>query len=314
MDNKQLELALRQLNQEYALLLKSPEYRNGKRLLKYRSLFSHLSFRKFWKQLRISHLNRKASALFSDLPSMNVPVGFSAPFHLEHPDGDYSVTVYTCIVGRYDLPKAPLLHYPNYSFVLFTDLQVTDDCGWEVRPLPDLPDMTAREINRYLKLHPDEYFESDYAVYMDGNIRLLTGVGDYISCINESSGLAIFDHPYRDCLYREADVCLLLGKGHADRIRSQVSRYHLEGFPEHYGLKEATIIVSDLHNAAALKLLHCWWDEFLLSKSGRDQLSLPFVLWKSGLTIDTIGSLGANIRDDTHLQISYHNTESGGPK
>ena len=53
-------------------------------------------------------------------------------------------------------------------------------------------------------------------------------------------------------------------------------------------------------------LLEKWWNEFYMSESLRDQLSLPYVLWKNGYSIDQVGTLGNNVYDNTKLQITPH--------
>jgi hypothetical protein len=49
-----------------------------------------------------------------------------------------------------------------------------------------------------------------------------------------------------------------------------------------------------------------WWDEFERSNSGRDQLSLPYVLWKNNKCIEDIGELGNNILKDNRIDIRNH--------
>ena len=69
----------------------------------------------------------------------------------------------------------------------------------------------------------------------------------------------------------------------------------LEGMPEHFGMYEANIILSDLHNPESQKLLSAWWEEFLASESMRDQVALPYVIWKSGHRCEEVGFLGGSM-------------------
>ena len=82
--------------------------------------------------------------------------------------------------------------------------------------------------------------------------------------------------------------------------------YNKEGFPKDYGMYECTIIASDLQNTTSAEVFDQWWKAFLQSKSYRDQLSLPYVMWKSGMDYNDIGCLGENIFDDCRITVYNH--------
>ncbi len=217
------------------------------------------------------------------------------------------ITVFMCVIGKYDLPKAPLILYSSCRYVLFTDQKDVKDIGWEIRDIPDwLKGKSPTYINRYIKFHPSEFFDTDYSIYVDGNVTIMGGTLQLLDATKCETGIAMFEHPERDCLYREAEVCAFLGKGNIKKIEEQIQRYRREQMPLNFGMKEATVILCDLHNQNSTKILSAWWDEFIFSESGRDQLALPYVIWKLGYTFEDFGSLGTNIREDNHFIINYH--------
>ncbi len=77
--------------------------------------------------------------------------------------------------------------------------------------------------------------------------------------------------------------------------------------PTNYGLLECNVIVSDLKSENSAKILDEWWKEFVNSNSMRDQISLPYVLWKLKYNIEDIGNLGNNVRNNPKIQIIKHN-------
>lgn len=83
-------------------------------------------------------------------------------------------------------------------------------------------------------------------------------------------------------------------------------RYYKEGFPQEYGLLECGIIVTDLHNDKAKTIYDEWWNEFMREQSGRDQLSIPYVLWKKGISPSEIGTLGNNLYFEPKFRIVPH--------
>ena len=300
------EKAIEELNYEYRCLQNSKEYLLGKKIEGLISYIKSFNIAGLWKKIAHNKMIKEADKRYSDRREITTE-------HLKYTAeliGETTpqiVTVYMCIVGKYDIPQIPLILMNDHKYVLFTDNKDIKCDGWETREIPqNLKRKSANYINRYIKLHPWEFFDTKYTVYADGNIRFLTGVTSYLSKSCVKTGIAMFSHPNRNCLYREADICLYLGKGNTEAIKRQITRYKEEEMPQNYGLKEATIIVCDLENPMCKLVMSKWWDEFNYSNSNRDQLSLPYVLWKNNFEISDIGDLGNNIRNDLKLQIGYH--------
>ena len=221
---------------------------------------------------------------------------------------DKKIVVYSCITEGYDDINEPVYHNSNVEYVLFTDRKITNS-NWIIKNIPDKVKKlnSGVLINRYMKMHPYEFFKDyDYAIYIDGNIRSLTDISGFVSKINSKSGLAMFKHYARTCIYDERKVCDIYKKGNKKKLKEQVNKYKNEGFPKHFGLLEATIVVSDLKSKKAQEILEKWYQEFISSESLRDQISLPYVLWKNNYSIDDIGYLGNNIRFCPKIDVTYH--------
>lgn len=85
-----------------------------------------------------------------------------------------------------------------------------------------------------------------------------------------------------------------------------MKEYLQQGFPKKFGMLEATIIVTDLKNPVAKKILDDWWKEFISTKSLRDQISLQYVVWKNNFRIDDIGVLGNNLYKNPKFRVNIH--------
>ena len=307
-NEKNYEKMLAQLITQNRALQNSAEFRWGKRLLLFKNLLLKGKFNQLYKRIHNTRRNQQFHKTCLDKqPSVKAPASFeNLPIQSSGP----STTIYTCIVGPYDMPKTPLLHYSNCKYILFTDQINVEAPGWEVRPLPAqvLAQANPTAKNRYLKFHPHEFFDTDYSIYIDGNVRPLTSWEGMLPPAGSKTGLAMFTHPYRDCIYTEAKACLALGKGNPEKLKAQIVRYQQEKFPAHYGLNEATLIVADLRNSKSKEILTAWWNEFLNSASNRDQIALPYVLWKMGLKPADIENLGEDIQQDSRLQVYIHDT------
>lgn len=227
----------------------------------------------------------------------------------EYPNDEIRIMVYTCITGGYDKPLSPVFNIPNTDYILLTDEINTKIEGWQIKAIPDeikqLGDGTL--INRYFKMHPSVVGKDyDYAIYIDGNIQVMSNIRNIINAVSSATGLAIHRHPARNCIYDETQACKIQKKGNQAYLNRQVEIYQKEGFPSKFGLLECTIIVSDLHNYKSVDILDKWWMEFCNSESKRDQISLPYVIWKNGFTIDDIGNLGYNLRINPKFKYVQH--------
>ena len=89
---------------------------------------------------------------------------------------------------------------------------------------------------------------------------------------------------------------------------AQIERYVSEGFPLDYGLLECNVIAADLHSRLGRRIFSNWWDEFLASGSMRDQLALPYVLWKLGISFESAATMGRNAYADTKIFIAEHSS------
>ncbi|GHT82969.1 hypothetical protein FACS1894137_02950 [Spirochaetia bacterium] len=219
------------------------------------------------------------------------------------------VVIYQIVVGNYDTVKSAFPLYPEiYDCFLFTDSDI-EAKGWKIKRIPEHIKKLNNPIliNRYFKMHPYEFFpEYDYSIYVDGSIQIVFDIRPMLRNVSLKTGLALHRAAYRNCTYREGSVLIRVKKGNKKFIIQQMKRYKDAGFPKKWGLFEAGIIICDLHNKKGEDILDLWWREFLSSRSLRDQISLPYVLWVNGYTIDDIGNFGFSIEENQKLIFHGH--------
>lgn len=217
------------------------------------------------------------------------------------------IAVYSCIVGDYDKVIEPNFEFKNVDYILFTDEKIKSE-KWKVLPVPDNCKQKSSVLtNRYIKMHPYEIFgeEYEYSIYIDGNIKV---VGDVtpMTYVVEKLGLALHRHSMRDDIRKEVYACISQKKGNKQKLLEQLNDYKRGGFPKRFGMLECNVIVARLDNDKAREILNDWWKEFIRSGSMRDQISLPYVIWKKGYTIDDIGNLGYNVYRNPKLRKMEH--------
>lgn len=188
--------------------------------------------------------------------------------------------VYTAIFGGYDELREPRIREKHVEYLCFTDNPYLKSKVWTIRyhkPSDD-PLMQARR----LKILAHDVIDCDISLWIDGRNQLhrLNGVFDL------TADLALTPHPTRGCIFDEADHCKRLKRGDPDRIDRAVARYKAEGHPRQHGLWY-TGVVFRRHTRAAIDFNRHWWGE-IAEGSSRDQISVPVVMRRTGVSYDNL--------------------------
>ena len=292
---------IEELNLETIKLKTSKEYLIGKKILKIKEYLKKLQIKtlisKIIENKKISKYSHKEIENNYKPAEKNIEV-------------KPKIALYTCITGNYDKKiLEPFIEIENIDFYLFTDNIKQKSENWHIRPITKSVDEKYNNIlkNRYLKMHPYELFKDyDYSIYIDGNVQVMSDLTEMTYAVDKKIGIAMHKHQFRDCIYDEIEVCKIKNKGNYKEMKRQVKKYSQEGFPKKFGMLEATIIITDLKNEEAKKFLNDWWNEFISTKSLRDQISLQYVVWKNNLKISDIGVLGNNLYRNPKFRINIH--------
>lgn len=194
----------------------------------------------------------------------------------------HRVALYTAIYGQYDeLHEYPAI--PGVDFYCFTDdpmLYLERDDWTMLLETTLLPPRRAAKWPKILA--PESVFSDyDYTIWIDGSHRIkMDFIEEAISYARES-GFALHRHPWRDCIYEEAEASVVLPKYKDQPVREQVEHYRGLGYPSHAGLWACGSMVRG-RSEAVDRLMRVWW-EHITAWSVQDQLSLPVACWEVGL-------------------------------
>lgn len=295
---KNIEESLELLNNDYIELSNSLEYRLGKNflILKKKGIISFI--KNMIVYFKMKKFNHKAPIKNEEkeLNSLNLK--------------NKKIVVYSALISNYDNIKPPLFVNNNCNYIMFTDQKIEKSL-WKIEPIPQKIKELKNPIliNRYIKMHPHEFFKDyDYAIYFDANIQIVSNITKFINQMDLEYGLSFHKHRYRDCIYEEIKCCHLLKKGNYKNLENQKDKYQKNSFPNHFGILECGNFVVDLKNSKAKEILDEWWIEFYKSASLRDQIALPYVLWKKQIDISKLYGLGNNMYKDLKIRVfSDHN-------
>ena len=307
-NEKELMIALEKLNLKYLKLKSSKEQQIGKKIINFIQDIKDRNIKNVISLVKKKMGQKKIDKMY---PNQSIEENLSESDwlkHITHVDLSGKVAVYTCITGKYDNVIDPIYINQNFDFYIFTDQDIKSKI-WIKREIPKnilgLKDNIL--INRYIKMHPFELFpDYDYAVYIDGNACIVSDISSLINKTLSITGFAMHRHVLRNDIYEEAMVCALYGKGNREKLKDQISLYRNNGFPKKFGMLEANVIIFDLNSIVAKTLMLEWWEEFLRSGSMRDQIALPYILWKNNYTIDNVGFLGKNVYRNSKFQVFSH--------
>lgn len=217
-------------------------------------------------------------------------------------DIDYmpKIAVYTCILGNYDSLNEPLFKSDYCDFYAFTDFKIGSNSEWK-RVDVELYRAEAGGVldnsymNRWIKMHPHLLFPNyDYSLYVDGNVVVVSDVIPLlIKLIQENNFISIHQHWSRAFLETEARAIKAKKNIDINLLDKQIREYQANGYHDEIPLLEATIILRKHTDIRCINVMANWWEEFNRFIP-RDQISLPYVLWKNGIKKENITFMGNN--------------------
>jgi len=220
------------------------------------------------------------------------------PFDVNH------MVVYTAIIGAYDTLKDPTVIDDGVRYVCFTDQPDVKSKVWEIHQIDYDDSISPALLTRKFKLLPHCFFpKTKTSVWADASLQIRGSIKSLLSNYQSTSNLLFFPHQERFCIYDEAAICVLgFVKKMKESIYPQMMKYLSEGFPYNYGLLCGGFMARNHNDAAVKKAMEDWYME-VERFSPRDQLSLPYVLWKHHLDYDLIPY---DIYDNPWMKITKH--------
>jgi hypothetical protein len=188
--------------------------------------------------------------------------------------------LYTASFGNYDTIKP--INQLGFDCVIFTDNKELSVKGWRTVYIES--NGNPRKQSRLIKICPVLFIDNiDLYVYIDGNYEVIGNLNEYIS-LYFTKGFMTHQHGQRNCIFKEADQILKLGKESRDVLEIQMNDYLLARHKYNDGLYQNGFLVFD---NSAKELCTNWYNE-VEKYSYRDQLSLPFVVKKYNYRINVM--------------------------
>ena len=192
--------------------------------------------------------------------------------------------VITSITNGKDKLLDPKEIFDNCDYVAYVDKVDSDVKVWEQREVLKFSTVDAfkdrRDAKPYKILSAVMFSQYEYVIWEDGNHQLKKNPQEIIDEYGEDSDILLFKHPDRKCTYDEINACAQWNLDHRENLEIQYRFYKAVGMPEKFGLFEmSTFIVKTSEASKQFQLM--WWEQ-ICRFSSRDQISLPYCIWKMG--------------------------------
>ncbi len=177
-----------------------------------------------------------------------------------------NILCYTVITGEKDTPVPQ-----DYPITVLSDYDKFKD---------------PRRNSRIQKILSHKYFDSEYTIYMDGNMRLLISPEEVVKRYMDGVDIAFFKHGRRDCIYDEAIEVAKQKMDDIELIIEQAKHYEDAEYAKHKGLLQGGFIIRR-YNERVKRFEEAWWADYC-RYSRRDQLSLMPAIERSGVIVHSI--------------------------
>lgn len=185
------------------------------------------------------------------------------------------IIVYTTNLGGYDeLHKAPKDKKATYLY--YTDGEVPR--RWQRIEMPT----GDRKASRFYKINSHLLPPHDISIYIDACYIIKKPLSELAIFLGDRD-IAVAEHAKDKCIYQHGFRIKQLKLDNPRVVDAQVRRYMSKGFPQNFGLPENSLIIRR-NNDRIKELNELWWKEYQAG-SQRDQLSLPYALWRTGVKV-----------------------------
>tara|TARA_R110000824_G_scaffold345000_3_gene531707 strand:- start:410 stop:1114 length:705 start_codon:yes stop_codon:yes gene_type:complete len=196
------------------------------------------------------------------------------------------IAILTSMCGMSNSLHNPTQKFDGVDYIAFVDRPHASATAWDQRTALDFTldySYKGRRNAKIYKILPHLFLpEYDYWFWVDPTHEVTVCPRLIIEEYMNNADMGLWKHKHRDCAYQEGEELRSLNYDHQELIQDQLSYYKSMKFPEHWGLYELPINIRK--NTDGVKILNMRWWEQICKYSSRDQMSFPFVLWKTGVS------------------------------
>ena len=195
-------------------------------------------------------------------------------------------SVLTYVMGENDKLLEPICDTTDWDLVCFTNRKDIKSENWNVVFVEDKEERyNNKRFANLFKFNPFEMLfkalevNYDICITVDANIRIQKNLDKIISYYcHPLYDITLAKHPIRNCVIAEAEAIVGEKKDTKEAVSQNIKLYHKENYPLKNGMYQTTVMI--WKNTNATHTLSLAFTELYHNLSERDQLLLPYILWK----------------------------------
>jgi len=192
------------------------------------------------------------------------------------------------------LPSQP--QFDNVEYKFFTNKpEMVDGDSWEIIYVEQ--ESNFRKKAREIKTNIDKFIpNTDYWLWVDNNCQLQVNPHLFLPYL-VGCDIVVMPHPERGDIIEEANTLLKWKPEQSQGIQEGINQYYGEGYVPK-DLYETKVLMR--RNTKKVREFNSLWWEEIKSHSIRDQISFPYISWKTKMFINTFP--GNNSRSEARMQ------------
>ncbi|MBN2766691.1 MAG: DUF616 domain-containing protein [Paludibacteraceae bacterium] len=193
--------------------------------------------------------------------------------------------VYSVMFGDYDEVIDPIYISTDCDYILFTDSESVSSNIWTVIRVSPNPEYSMKWNSLYYKVMAHRVLPKKYecSIYIDSSILIHGNIIELFRFVDNDSPLVMFKNIGNSSLLEEFESLIRLKWAPPDKIREQYNYYISSGFPDNLGQIESGVLIRYHKQSSVIYAMDTWMKELTLHPY-RDQMSIMYSLWKSGVS------------------------------
>jgi hypothetical protein len=199
------------------------------------------------------------------------------------------VVVYMAQFGGADPIMPPIEVVPGWDYLVFSSREQRMPRPWKQHSIvPPRSASTPRLMNRWCKILSSRVLDGyDYSIYLDAHLQI---TGDLRPLLEEfiasDADCGLVRHPLSRNVDHEVERQVRVGRitreDYEENWPRQRAGHRSAGFNDDLGAYFAAVVLRRHGGPDLAAFEQAWWDD-LRGGVTRDQVALPFALWRTGI-------------------------------
>lgn len=187
------------------------------------------------------------------------------------------------------LEEGDILYQPQdiraqIEYICFTPLKEKDGLKegvWKYCAVDNKAGLSARLLKSYYRIFAHEVLsEYDYSIWIEPNMVVVGDVCKFCKVYGNGNTFLGFARSGEDCIYEDIS-CTQMGTDDLNiYIRKKIMNYQKEGYPEHHGLIDNSVMARSHRDVKLQEVMQQWWKEVEVD-TGMEASLFNYVAWKN---------------------------------